>query len=137
VDSLGVVVRAEKVRVPYATFLIPRDDVFHSVVTRDVVADPIWRGFVFHFRPGRAPGEKLARALALLGVARADLAEVVERRTVLPSPILGHHEAIARVDAALAGGRVAVCGNWFGGLAIEDCAVRARAEWQRVGAPAS
>lgn len=135
VDSVGVVVRADKVAaVPYATFLIPRDDIFYSIVTRDVVPDPSWRGFVFHFRPGHTEDAKLARASALLGVTRADLADVAERHTVLPSPALGHHELVAGLDAALAGGRLAVTGNWFAGLAIEDCAVRSREEWRRVGA---
>ena len=84
--------------VPYSTFLIPREDIFYSIVTRDVVPDPSWRGFVFHFRPGHAEEEKLARAVALLGVTRADLADVAERRTVLPSPVLGHHELIAGLE---------------------------------------
>jgi UDP-galactopyranose mutase len=128
-----VVVRAERVAaIPYSTFLIPRDDIFFSVVTRDVVPDPTWRGFVFHFRPGHGPEAKLARAAALLGLRRAELDDVGERRTILPSPVLGHHESVAGLDAALAGGRIAVTGNWFGGLAIEDCVLRSREEWRRV-----
>jgi len=145
VDSMGVVVGADKVAgVPYSTFLIPAGpgaphrDIFHSVVTRDVVPDATWRGFVFHFHPGHGEAERLARVTALLGVARADLAQVTERRTVLPSPVLGHRDVIAGLDAALGGSRLAVTGNWFAGLAIEDCVVRSRAEWQRVGGtPAS
>ena len=147
VDSVGIVVRAERVAgVPYSSFLIPhgpqgphgpRGDIFHSVVTRDVVPDPTWRGFVFHFHPGHSEDEKLARAAALLGVPRAELADVSERHSVLPSPALGHRDVIAGLDAALGSGRLAVTGNWFAGLAIEDCVLRSRAEWQRVGgAPA-
>jgi oxygen-dependent protoporphyrinogen oxidase len=133
VDSVGVVVRAERVaHIPYATFLIPRGDIFHSVVTRDVVPDPSWRGFVVHFQPGHTEDEKLARVIALLRVPRAELAQIMERRTVLPSPVLGHRDVIAGLDAALAGGRLAVTGNWFAGLALEDCAQRSHAEWQRV-----
>jgi UDP-galactopyranose mutase len=135
VESFGAVVRAEQVAaVPYSTFLIPRGDIFHSVVTRDVVADPSWRGFVFHFQPGHPEADKLARVAALLGVERGKLAHVVERRTVLPSPALGHRDIVAALDAALAGERIAVTGNWFAGLAIEDCAQRSRAEWQRIHA---
>jgi UDP-galactopyranose mutase len=138
VETMGLVVRADKVEpVPYSTFLIPRDDIFHSVVTRDVVPDPAWRGFVFHFQPGHSEGEKLARAEALLGVTRADFAERAERRTVLPSPALGHREVVDGLDAALAGQRICVTGNWFAGLAIEDCVLRSRAEWQRVAGAAS
>jgi protoporphyrinogen/coproporphyrinogen III oxidase len=140
VETMGVVVRADQVEaLPYATFVIPvgpRGDIFHSVVTRDVVPDPTWRGFVFHFQPGHAEDIKLARVTALLGVSRADLAHVAERRTVLPSPALGHRDVVAGLDATLAGagGRLAVTGNWFAGLAIEDCVARSRAEWQRVSA---
>jgi UDP-galactopyranose mutase len=141
VETLGLVVRADKVEaVPYSTFVIPlgpRGDIFHSVVTRDVVPDPTWRGFAFHFQPGHSEDEKLARAETLLGVARADFAERAERRTVLPSPALGHREVVAGLDAALAGQRICVTGNWFAGLAIEDCVLRSRAEWQRVAGAAA
>jgi len=57
---------------------------------------------------------------------------------VLPSPALGHHERIGEIDALLArdpaASGLALLGNWFGGLAIEDCVLRARAEWQRLTA---
>jgi UDP-galactopyranose mutase len=102
-------------------------------VTRDVVPDPTWRGFVFHFRPGHSEDEKLARAAALLGIARAGFAHVSERTTILPSPVLGHRDVIAALDAALGAGRLAVTGNWFAGMAVEDCVLRSRAEWRRVG----
>jgi UDP-galactopyranose mutase len=141
VESMGVVVRAEQVAgVPYSTFLIPRGphgDIFHSVVTRDVVPDETWRGFVFHFQPGHREDEKLARVAALLGVTRGAIAHVSERRTVLPSPALGHHDIVAGLDAALASQRLAVTGNWFAGLAIEDCMLRSRAEWQRISGAAA
>lgn len=137
-ETVGVVVRADRVaHLPHATFFIPRGDIFHSVVTRDVVPDPTWRGFVFHFQPGHSEADKLARVAAILGVPRAELADIAERRTVLPSPVLGHRDVVAELDAALAPERFAVTGNWFGGLAIEDCVLRSRAEWQRVaGQPA-
>jgi UDP-galactopyranose mutase len=138
-DSVGVVVRADQVAaIPYATFLIPRGDIFHSVVTRDVVPDPTWRGFAFHFQPGHAEADRLARITALLGVARADLADVSQRRSVLPSPVLGHKDVVAGLDATLAAQpRLAVTGNWFAGLSIEDCVQRSRAEWQRVSGAAN
>ena len=104
-------------------------------MTRDVVADPTWRGFVFHFRPGHTEDDKLARIAALLGIERGDIAYRAERRTVLPSPVLGHRDVVVGLDAALAAERIAVTGNWFAGLSIEDCVLRSRAEWQRVAAP--
>lgn len=141
VMSTGFVVRRADVTVPYATFLIPLDDVFHSMVTRDVVPDPDWRAFTVHFRPGLSLTERLARAARFLGLAPRDLFHVTERTAVLPSPKGDHVERIEAIDAALAGapdaGGLALTGNWFSGLSIEDCALRSRSEWERVQALAA
>jgi protoporphyrinogen/coproporphyrinogen III oxidase len=135
VESLGCAVRAGKLRLPYASFLIPLQGELLSVVTRDVVPDPDWRGFAFHFRPGLARDARIARAAAVLGAGRRDLEALTERRSVLPSPTRGHQERVAALDRHLAGERVAVTGNWFGGLAIEDCVLRSRSEWERLARP--
>ena len=135
VESLGFAVRADKVaQVPVSMFLVPRDDVFHSVVTRDSVPDPAWRGFAFHFKPGLDRAAKLERAARLLRLAPADLEDVAEQRSVLPSPVLGHEQVVAEVDRLTAAGRLCVTGNWFAGLSIEDCVDRSRREWARVAA---
>jgi UDP-galactopyranose mutase len=133
VETLGFAVRAEKVASwPQSTFLIPRGDAFHSVVTRDSVPDATWRGFAFHFKAGLDRDAKLARAAKLLRLAPADLEDVAEQRSVLPSPVLGHEEVVREVDRLLAGKRLAVTGNWFAGLSIEDCVDRSRQEWARL-----
>jgi UDP-galactopyranose mutase len=132
VETLGFAVRAEKVNLPVSMFLVPRDDVFYSAVTRDSVPDPSWRGFAFHFRPGQTLEAKIGRITGLLGLGRADLEDVVERRSVLPSPVLGHEEVVREIDRLCAGGRLCVTGNWFAGLSIEDCVNRSRREWARV-----
>ena len=132
VDSLGFAVQSDRVSLPYATFFIPLEDEFHSIVTRDVVADPERRGFTLHFRPGLSREERLERAEAVVGVRSADMEDLAERRATLPSPVVGHREVVAAIDRGLAGGRLALTGNWFGGLSIEDCALRSRSEWERV-----
>jgi protoporphyrinogen oxidase len=103
------------------------------VVTRDVVPAATWRAFTFHFRPGLPEAERLERVGEVLGVTREAIEHVARRRTVLPSPTVGHHQRVAALDARLAAEPgLAVVGNWFAGLSIEDCAQRARAEWQRL-----
>ncbi len=134
VDTVGFAVRAAKVDLPASTFLVPREDLFQSVVTRDPVPDRDWRGFAFHFRPGLTADARLERALHVLRLRREDLADVTERRTVLPSPVLGHEQVVAEVVRLTAGTRLAVVGNWFAGLSIEDCVDRARSEWARIAA---
>lgn len=133
VESLGFAVRAERATaVPPSTFLIPLKDSFHSVVTRDVVPDPSWRGFTLHFRPEGTSEARRARALQVLRIRAEDLEDAVESRRLLPSPAAGHEAAVREIDARLAGRSLALCGNWFGGLAIEDCVLRSRSEWTRV-----
>ena len=86
------------------------------------------------FRPGRSREERLQRTCEVLGVRPEDLEVTSERRTILPSPVLGHAGVIAEVDRLLSREHLALTGNWFSGLAIEDCALRSRAEWHRIEA---
>jgi protoporphyrinogen/coproporphyrinogen III oxidase len=132
VETVGVVVPREKARVPEAAFLVPLEDVFHSAVTRDTVPDTAWRAFAFHFKPGQGRAEKLARVAGVLGVGLADLEQVEEKTTVLPSPVLGHDAVVREIDRLLEGSPLALTGNYFEGLAIEDCVQRSRSEWRRV-----
>ena len=134
-ETVGVVVRREKLKLPEMAFLVPADDVFWSAVTRDPVPDPAWRAFAFHFKTGKTDEERRARIAEILQVAQADFEEVTRRMTLLPSPALGHDRVIGELDRMLAGSRLALTGNYFEGLAIEDCVLRSRAEWARVSAP--
>ncbi|MFT3914244.1 MAG: hypothetical protein QM704_09035 [Anaeromyxobacteraceae bacterium] len=132
VESVGVVLPREKCWMPECAFVIPVDDVFHSAVTRDPFPDPARRAFAFHFKPGVSRPDKLARMSDVLKVPQGELGELVEQRLVLPSPALGHDRIVADVDRVVAGGRLAVTGNYFDGLAIEDCVQRSFSEWARV-----
>jgi protoporphyrinogen/coproporphyrinogen III oxidase len=132
VESMGVVLPRSRCWMPECAFVVPVDDVFFSCVTRDPVPDPERRGFAFHFRPGVSREEKLRRMTEVLRVSREELGTPAEQRLTLPSPALGHAEVVRDVDAALAGGKLAVTGNYFGGLAIEDCVLRSNAEWARI-----
>jgi UDP-galactopyranose mutase len=131
-ETLGVVVPKERVSLPEMAFLVPVDDLFYSAVTRDPVPDARFRAFAFHFKPRHPREERLARIGQALGVEVGALDEVTEKTTMLPSPVLGHGELVREIDRVIAGGRLAVTGNYFAGLALEDCVARSRAEWQRV-----
>jgi protoporphyrinogen/coproporphyrinogen III oxidase len=134
VDSVGVVLPREKCWMPECAFVVPVDDVFFSAVTRDPFPDARNRAFAFHFKGGLSREERLRRVSEVLRVGAGELGETVEKRLVLPSPALGHGEIVAEIDRVLAGGRLAVTGNYFAGLAIEDCVLRSNDEWKRVAA---
>jgi UDP-galactopyranose mutase len=132
VESVGVVLPRKKCWMRECAFVVPVDDLFFSCVTRDPFPDPERRGFAFHFRPGVSRDDKLRRMAEVLRVSREDLGEPIEERRTLPAPALGHAGIVRDVDAALAGKRLAVTGNYFAGLAIEDCVIRSVSEWTRI-----
>jgi UDP-galactopyranose mutase len=132
VESWGVVLPRAAVHLPEVAFVVPQREIYFSAVSRDPVSDAEWRGFAFHFSPGHRRDDKLRRITSLLQVFPTDFVASHERRTLLPAPAVGHDRIVAAIDQALAGDRLAVVGNFFGGMAIEDCVARAKSEWQRV-----
>jgi UDP-galactopyranose mutase len=134
VETVGVVLPREACWMPDCAFVVPVDDIFFSAVTRDPFPHPDRRAFAFHFQPGHSLEEKLSRMAEVLRVEVSALHDVIEQRRTLPAPALGHREIVSAIDAALAGSKLAVTGNYFDGLAIEDCVLRSNAEWARVSA---
>lgn len=132
VESVGVVLPRERCWMPECAFVVPVDDLFFSAVTRDTFPDPKYRAFAFHFKGSVAREDRLRRVSEVLRIPVGELGELVEKRRILPSPALGHGGLVAEIDRCLAGGKLAVTGNFFAGLAIEDCVIRSNEEWRRV-----
>ena len=61
-----------------------------------------------------------------------DAGNVVSRVNRLPALRVGHGDWVNVVDRALAGNRLALTGNYFAGVAIEDCVTRSRREFERL-----
>ncbi len=132
IDSLGVVLPRARCWMPEAAFVIPARDIFRSAVTRDPFPDPERRAFTFHFQSGSSREQQLRRVGEVLRVPIPDLGEPATRRTLLPAPALGHDRIVADLDRLLTGRRLALTGNYFQGLAIEDCVQRSFGEFARV-----
>jgi protoporphyrinogen oxidase len=130
VDSVGVVVKKDATSVEPVAGIISSGDIFYSAVSRDMVRDDNYRGFTFHFKPGVKEDDKFARIREVLGVQGFD--NVAQSSVVLPSPVLGHDELMAGVDRLLEGKRLLLTGNYFSGLAIEDCVNRSIDEFGRL-----
>ena len=131
VDSLGVVLPRARCWMPEAAFVIPAADLFFSAVTRDPFPDPEHRSFTFHFKSGQSREQQLRRMGEVLRIPVPELGEPETRRTLLPAPALGHDRVVANLDRLLAGRRLALTGNYFQGLAIEDCVLRSFEEFAR------
>ena len=118
---------------PPSAGLIAVDEAFNAMVSRDYLADGAYRGFSFHFRPGvLTPEDQEQRACAALGIAPAAIAGLARVHNRLPALRVGHGERVARIDAALAGTRLGITGNWFQGVSVEDCLTRSHRECERL-----
>ena len=135
VDSVGVIVRTENVKLKPVAAIISPDDVFYSVVSRDTVPDDNYRGFVFHFQPGLDEKTKRSRITEVLGVGFSKIEHTEAKHNTVPTLQLNHHQWLEKTDQLLKEKkRVLLTGNYFGGMAIEDCVSRSKSEFSRMKA---
>jgi oxygen-dependent protoporphyrinogen oxidase len=133
VDSVGVIVQKANIALKPVAALISPNDVFYSVVSRDTVPDDNYRGFTFHFKPGLDDKTKRARITEVLGVSFSKIEQTVSKINTVPTLRLGHHKWLENMDTMLAGKKnLLLTGNYFGGMAIEDCVCRSKSEFERL-----
>jgi len=133
VESVGTIVDKDLVRLPAVAGLIPAADSFYSVVARDTVGHDKYRGFTFHFKPGILNREaKLRRIAEVLGVEQSRPGRTVEKLNFIPSLKVNHSETVRGIDKTISGSRLFLTGNYFDGVAIEDCITRSLKEFDRL-----
>jgi oxygen-dependent protoporphyrinogen oxidase len=133
IDSLLLAFDKADLGVPEMAGLISVDGPFLSAVSRDFMADARYRGFAFHFPGGTYnETERISAACAALDVNPDKAVATAQLANRLPSLRKGHQGLIGALDQALAGLPLAVTGNWFLGVSIEDCVTRSRSEHERL-----
>jgi len=133
IESVGVVLANDALSMDPVAGIIAADGDFYSAVSRDVVAHPHWRGITFHFKPGLlSDEEKLQRICSVLNVQADALQYVFHKTNRLPAPDMGHHRLIETLDASLKGEDLGLVGNYFNGVAVEDCLERVESELARL-----
>jgi len=133
IESVGIVVNRADLALDAVAGIIAVDGDFYSSVSRDFIDHPQYRGMTFHFKPGQLDqGQKIERICKLLDLDASKLQRVFYKTNRLPSPDMGHDSVIAKVDELLAGKPLALVGNYFEGVAVEDCLARVESEFQRL-----
>lgn len=133
VESVGVAVKADLVSLPAVAGIIPSSDIFYSVVSRDTVKDNSYRGFTFHFKSNSASQDaKLKRIAEVLGIKRGQIDGVVTKENLVPSLKVGHDALVAKIEQSISTSRLMLTGNYFDGMAIEDCVTRSLNEFLRL-----
>jgi oxygen-dependent protoporphyrinogen oxidase len=113
--------------------LISGDDAFYSMVSRDYLPDERYRGFAFHFPRGSLDADaQVAHICGVLGIDAEKIAGLSRVSNRLPILRTGHQDLVQKIDKELAGGRLAIAGNWFLGVSIEDCLTRSHREFERL-----
>ena len=131
VETVGVIIKKDATRIGPIAALAAEDDIFFSFVSRDTFTDSVYRAFAFHFKAGASSHEtRLGRIAQVLGTR--DFEEIVTAEHVIPSLRLGHKDVIAEIDGLISGTPLLLTGNYFTGLAIEDCVSRSLQESGRL-----
>lgn len=133
IESFGVVVERKSLDVKPFAGLVPVNDDFFSVVSRDTVPDARYRGFTFHFKPGLLDkNQKISRVCSILQIKPEDILTSWEKLNIVPSLRLGHYDLIGEINDLLSDRNLFISGNYFAGLSIEDCVSRSKAEVDRM-----
>jgi len=132
VDSVSVYVKKEDINVkPVAAIISPNDN-FFSAVSRDTVPDNTYRGFAFHFKPGESESAKMNRITDVLGVSEDKILYKHEVKNIVPSLRVGHTVWLKKLEDMLKDKPLMLGGNYYGGMAIEDCVSRSLSEVKRL-----
>jgi protoporphyrinogen oxidase len=132
-ETMGVVVRREACPLPAMMGLIGINESFFSVVSRDILKHPDYRGFTFHFKPQQLDEkQKIAKICEILRIQPAQLEYQVKKSNSLPAPTLEHPQLLDKIAALLPTRPLALTGNYFQGVSAEDCAIRSRSEFARL-----
>jgi oxygen-dependent protoporphyrinogen oxidase len=134
VESVGVVVKKGIVTsIPPVAGIIPSSDIFYSVVSRDTVKDNSYRGFTFHFKPNSTNQDaKLKKIADVIGIKKEQIEHVVTKNNFVPSLKVGHDKLIGTIEQSISASRLLLTGNYFDGMAIEDCVTRSLREFLRL-----
>lgn len=133
IETVGIVVNREDLPLEKVAGIIAADSDFYSAVSRDVIEHPDYRGLAFHFKPGLLSDEDKKRKICqLLQIEPSQLQYVFHKTNRLPAPDMSHQHRITSIDGLLADKPLALIGNYFEGVAVEDCLTRVESEFLRL-----
>lgn len=134
VNTTGVIIRKRFIKnFPQFAGLIPLSDNFYSVVSRDTIEHSEFRGFTFHFKPDITDHNlRIKRVSDLLRINLKQIEHIIEKENIVPSLKVGHNDLIRKIDEQLSKIPLFLTGNYFEGMAIEDCILRSKKEYERL-----
>jgi protoporphyrinogen oxidase len=133
VESFAVKVPKDAIKLKPFAGLIGAEEDFYSVVSRDTLPDEKYRGFTFHFKAGHLDEQqKLQKISKVLNISLEQIIDKKNKINMLPTLNPKHKALIEKVDKELQNQPLAIIGNYFQGVSLEDCASRSFAEFNRL-----
>jgi len=133
IETISIAARKEKIGLSPVAGIIAQNGTFYSAVSRDIISHPDFRGFTFHFRPGILDKDKkLDQICRILGMSRGDINDVTAKMNRLPAVKNGHADIIGQIERLLYELPLALTGNYFSGISLEDCVSRSLYEYRRL-----
>jgi protoporphyrinogen oxidase len=134
VESVGIAVKKDlTASIPPVAGIIPSSDSFYSVVSRDTVKHDSYRGFTFHFKPSILNNDaKLKRIAEVLGIKPSQIEHMSAKENFVPSLKVGHNALVGKIEQSISASPLLLTGNYFDGVAIEDCVTRSLKEFMRL-----
>jgi protoporphyrinogen oxidase len=134
IETISVLIKKQYLKLEPVAGIIAVDDDFYSAVARDPIPDNNYRAFTFHFRPGRVDQVgKMVRISEILNLNNpTEIERVANRDNRLPSIRMGHTKRIAELDRLIVDHSLALTGNWFTGVSVEDSLCRTASEFKRL-----
>ena len=132
-ESFAVKVPKDAVKLKPFAGLIGAEEDFYSAVSRDTLPNEHYRGFTFHFKAGRLnEHEQLQKIAKVLNISSEQILEKSSKINRLPALNPRHQVAIEKIEKALQNQPIAMVGNYFQGVSLEDCASRSFVEFNRL-----
>lgn len=133
VSSVGMVMPKTALTLEPLAGIIAADAPFYSIVGRDYLPDANYRGFTAHFKPDALPvAAQIALMRQVLGVAADQVLWTAQKMNTLPALKQDHAQLIQQIDHLLDPLPLGLTGNYFAGVAVEDCVNRSYQTYQRL-----
>lgn len=128
-DSVNIIVNKADISLQNLAGIIPLENEFLSVVSRDVATHPELRGFTFHFLTNdKSNEERLSIIARVIGITPEKIKEITYTSHALPALRKQHINIIEDVDKARKSKNIYLLGNYYYGLSLEDCVHRSKDE---------
>ena len=128
VESMGIIVKKEDIAIEPFSFVVAKDEPFTSAVSRDIIPHDKYRGMTFHFREDALDKEgKISKIEDVLGIDRGVIIASAETVHFSPTLDMSHKSRIKKLSEAVSKhDSLNIVGNYFGGIAIEDCVLSSK-----------